>query len=322
MSSIKDIKRRIKSVNNTKKVTRAMEMVAAAKMRRAVEAVLKTRTYANLSWGTVLNLSKSMDSNGRSHPLMLPRKNIKNIAIILMTSNRGLCGGYNSNIINKAHKSVLKYHQQKHNEEATTNFIIVGKKGAAVRKYFGYDIYADFPKTDLINEVREVIPIAKLILDDFLAGKFDKVMVAYTDYINAVKQEPRVKQLLPIDVNAQDEYLGIVGQDTRLATEKEFIIEKQDKYLSDKDYAYEYLFEPSPEAVLDEMIPRLVEIQLYQALLESNASEHSARMAAMHQATDAADDLTDELTLYYNKTRQANITREITEISAGANALA
>ncbi len=147
-------------------------------------------------------------------------------------------------------------------------------------------------------------------------------MVAYTDFVSAGKQVPRVKQLLPIDISTQDEYLGIVGKDTRLGVDKELVDEKQKKYLENKKYVYEYTFEPSAAEVLDEMIPRLIEVQLFQALLESNASEHSARMNSMHQATDAAEDMVRELTLFYNKARQATITAEIAEISAGANALA
>ena len=164
--------------------------------------------------------------------------------------------------------------------------------------------------------------LADMIISDYLSGKYDKVMVAYTDYISAAKQIPRVKQLLPIDITAQDEYLGIVGQDTRLGLDKKFIKTKESKHLGDEQFVYEYTFEPSPKEVLDEIIPRLIEVQLFQALLESNASEHSARMTAMQQATDAAGDLVNELILSYNKERQASITAEIAEISAGANALA
>jgi len=320
MASARDIQNRIKSINNTKKITKAMEMVAASKMRRAIEAVLKTRTYANLSWRIVLNLSQASNGNGKKalHPLLVKREKIKKVGIILISSNRGLCGGFNSAIINKAHNSV-KIHTEPEKEKP--EFIIIGKKGVAVKKYYNYDIAAEFPKADIVSEVKEVLPIAKIVLDDYLSGKYDKIMVAYTDYVNAAKQIPRVKQLLPIDISTQDEYLGIVGEDTRVGIDKEFIDKKKEKYLQDKKHVYEYTFEPNPKEVLDEMIPRLIEVQLFQALLESNASEHSARMSAMHQATDAANDMADELTLFYNKSRQAAITNEIAEISAGANAL-
>jgi ATP synthase F1 gamma subunit len=147
-------------------------------------------------------------------------------------------------------------------------------------------------------------------------------MVAYTDFASASKQIPRVKQLLPIDIDAEDEYLGVVGKSEKIGITKEYVKEKEDKYLRDKKNVFVFTYEPSPEEVLNEMLPRLIEIQLFQALLESNASEHSARMVAMRQATDAASDLVDELTLFFNKARQASITSEIAEISAGANALA
>ena len=320
MASARDIQNRIKSISNTKKITKAMEMVAASKMRRAIEAVLKTRTYANLSWRIVLNLSQAGNGNDKKalHPLLTKRKRIKKVGIILISSNRGLCGGFNTAIINKAHNSV-KMHMKPGKEKP--EFIIIGKKGAIVKKYYNYDIAAEFPKADIISEIKEVLPIAKIVLDDYLNGKYDKIMVAYTDYVSAAKQIPRVKQLLPIDISTQDEYLGIVGEDTRVGIDKEFIDKKKEQRLQDEKHSYEYTFEPNPKEVLDEMIPRLIEVQLFQALLESNASEHSARMSAMHQATDAAKDMVDELTLFYNKSRQAAITNEIAEISAGANAL-
>jgi F-type H+-transporting ATPase subunit gamma len=316
MANTKDIQRRIKSVNSTKKITRAMEMVAAAKMRKAIEAVLRTRTYANLSWITVLNLSSSLNVE---HPLLSKgkEKSQKRVAVVLISSNRGLCGGYNTNIINKAHQSIVKNQA----EGVETDFIIIGKKGAKIRKYYGYNIKAEFPKDDAISEVKEVYSVTKLIVDSFLDGTYDKIMLAYTDFVNATKQIPRVKQLLPVDVEAEDNELGVVGSDTRVGMTKEFAEEKAGQHLNNTKYSYEYIFEPSPKEVLDEMVPRLIEVQLFQALLEANASEHSARMTAMHQANDAAGDLVADLTLYYNKARQASITNEIAEIAAGAEAL-
>jgi len=321
MASTKDIQRRIKSIGNTKKITKAMEMVATAKMRRSIETVLKTRTYANLSWATVLNLSQADNSGEELHPLLVKKDKIKNVGIVLFASNRGLCGGFNPAIVNKVHESIKKHHHKGEPMEAKVEFIIMGKKGLAVNKYYGYNLAADFPKQDAVSEVAEVMPIAKMIINDFLSGKYDKVMVAYTDFINVAKQIPRVKQLLPIDFTADDKYLGIVGEDSRIGISKEFIKAKDEKHLEEKKNKFYYTFEPSPQEVLDKIIPRLIEVQLFQALLESNASEHSARMASMHKATEAAGDLVDELTLYYNKARQASITAEIAEISAGANAL-
>lgn len=329
MSNTKDIKRRISSVANTKKITRAMEMVAAAKMRKATEAVLATRTYANLSWTTVINISQSVNAGKYLHPLLSERKEVKKEAIILMASNRGLCGGFNSAIVQKAVDSIRKHGTSE--QELTKNFkkeikkdvdfIVVGKRGMSVKSRWGCNVAAEFEKADVCYKVKEVMPIAKMAIDDFLSQKYDKVMVAYTDFITPAKQVPRVKQLLPIDLEAKDHHLGILGDDPRVGVDKEFVKEKEDKYLKNKGNSYLFTYEPNAEEVLNEMLPRLIEIQLFQALLESNASEHSARMNAMHQATDASNDLINELTLYYNKARQAAITNEISEIVAGVNAL-
>lgn len=323
MASSRDIKNRIKSIGNTKKITRAMEMVAAAKMRKAVEAVLKTRSYANLSWITVLNLSGADDSSGGEtlHALLTPRKEIKKVGIILIASNRGLCGGFNAAIVNKVHESIKKYGSRNEKAAIETELILMGRKAMAIIRK-GHEIAADFPKFDLASEVGEIVPMANLAINDYLSGKYDKVMVAYTDFVSASKQIPRVKQILPVEIENSDQYLGIIGQDSRLGVSRELIEKKEKKYLNKGKFNYAYKFEPSAKEVLNEMIPRLIEIQLYQALLESNASEHSARMAAMHQAEQAAGDMIHDLTLSYNKSRQAGITAEIAEISAGANALA
>jgi len=299
MAKTKEISRRIKSVTSTKKITKAMEMVAAAKMRKAIDAVLKTRTYAKLSWETVLHLAKLAESRSDSlHTLLTPRSKIEKVAIILITSNRGMCGGYNSAIIAKA-RELIK------NNNTPTDFIIVGKKGAIVHNY-KYEIAAEFEKSDVITDAKEIYPVVKLALSDYQNKKYDKIFVAYTDFVNPAKQIPRLKQLLPIELEKTDENLGQVeGQE-------------QDNH----NIIFDYTFEPNPAEVLDRIIPRLLEVQLYQAFLEANASEHSARMTAMHQATEAANDMVAELTLFYNKARQAGITAEIAEISAGANALA
>jgi F-type H+-transporting ATPase subunit gamma len=330
MSSTKEIQRRIKSVGNTKKITKAMEMVSAAKMRKTIEAVLKTRSYANLSWMTVLNIASSVHAGRFLHPLLAQRKEIKREAIILITSNRGLCGSFNAAIIQKALTSIKKHdtEEKKLTENVVqevkreVDFILLGKKGISVKSRYDYNIAADFAKEDVSYEAKEIVPLAKLIITDFLSGKYDKVMVAYTDFVSPTKQIPRVKQILPIDLEAKDHHLGIVGRDPRIGLDTEFVKAKEEKYLHDEKHeSYVFTYEPSAEEVLNEILPRLLEVQLFQALLESNASEHSARMASMHKATDAAKDLVAELTLYYNKARQAAITREISEISAGVSAM-
>ncbi len=316
MAKTKEISRRIKSIASTKKITKAMEMVAAAKMRKAIEAVLKTRTYANLSWETVLHLARlSENEAGRSlHPLLSRRPDLKRVAVILITSNRGMCGAYNSAIVNKAEMSVKRH-------QVATDFILVGKKGTIVHPH-GHNVAAEFEKSDILTDVRDIYPIIRSVLNDYQNGKYDRVLVAYTDFVNPVKQVPRVKQLLPIELEKTDEYLGLAGRGSRAAVSQEFLEQKEQQHLTSDGLFFEYKFEPDPRTVLDSMIPRLLEIQLFQAFLEANASEHSARMTAMHQATEAASDMVSELTLFYNKARQAGITAEIAEISAGANALA
>jgi len=309
MAKTKEISRRIKSVTSTKKITKAMEMVAAAKMRKAIEAVLKTRAYASLSWETVLRLAALEKSkNEESHPLLAPRPEIKNAAVILISSNRGMCGGYNSAVINKAEQSLKRHPGVK------TDFILAGKKGASVHQH-GQAVIAEFEKSDVLADARDIYPIVKMALNDYLSGRYDKIFVAYTDFVNPAKQIPRVKQLLPVETEKIDSYLGTASQTDKVEPGSSSASESAVPLI-------EYTFEPSPREVLDMMIPRLLEIQLFQAFLEANASEHSARMTAMHQATEAANDMVSELTLFYNKARQAGITAEIAEISAGANALA
>lgn len=321
MASTKEIQRRIKSIKSTQKITRAMEMVAATKMRKAEEAVLKTRTYANLSWTTVLNLSRAVNCDKYQHPLFFKKEKIKNVAVVIFTSNRGLCGNFNNAIINKAHNSILKNKYNQDKEKINHEFITVGKKASAVYSRYGYKIVAEFPKSDICHSSTEVRSLARLIKDDFIFGKYDKIMVAFTDHVNAIKQIPRVKQLLPIDLEARSHHLGITGEDSRVGLDKDYIGEKQDKYLREGKDVYTFTYEPSAFEVLEEMLPRLLEVQLFQALLESNASEHSARMTAMQKANEAAGELVEDLTLYYNKVRQGAITKEIAEISAGASAL-
>ena len=318
MPNTRDIQRRIKSVASIKKITKAMELVATSKMKRAVEAVLATRPYANLSWVTVLRLANG--ANGDLHPLLKKtyQRDTKKIGLVMITSNRGLCGGYNAQILNRVMESVKKYEQA----GKKTEFFLLGKQGRNIIAKHKQLVVADFEKMDFLSDSGEVRPLAKMIIKDFLKKKYDKIFVAYTDFISTIKQAPRIKQLLPIQIDKKDESLGIMGKDSRLKIDEGFVKEKEDKYLKDEQgHRFEYLFEPSPREILDEMLPRLIEIQLYQAMLEANASEQSARMMAMKNATDAAGDMIEELSLAYNKARQAGITQEIAEISAGANAL-
>lgn len=269
-------------------------------MRRAMNGVLATRPYAALAWETILNVAKKTNVN--LHPLLAKRDKVKRVGVVLITSNRGMCGSFNQQTIKKA----LDYAVTEKSETPVEyEFISLGKKGGRAMVKFGRNIVADFPKADLISEIKEIRPVAKMAMGDYLSKKYDKVVVVYTDFISAARQIPRVKQILPLETMT-DEMLGQVG----VSAEEIKTVE-----------GAEYLFEPSPKVILNELLPRLLEVQIYQAVLESNASEWSARMLAMRNASDAAGDMIDELTLSYNQTRQAAITREIAEIAGGKAAL-
>jgi len=311
---VREVRRRIKSVQGTKKITKAMQMVAASKMRKAVNGVLSTRDYANLAWATILHLAEKTDS--QHHPLLIKRKKVDKVALVLISSNRGLCGSFNMQVAQKAIDSIKKHEQL----VGSTEIITLGTKGRDIIRSFGHNVTADFPKQDITLKVMDISAVAKMIIENYVNGTYDKVVVAFTDFVSTLKQVPRVKQLLPI-IPEKDDYLGVVGKSAGIETTKEFIDEKKEKYLVKGKFSYEYLFEPNPVVVLDQMLPRLIEMQLYQAVLESEASEHSSRMISMKNATESAGEMISDLTLYYNRIRQAGITQEIAEISSGAAAL-
>ncbi|OGG39351.1 ATP synthase F1 subunit gamma [Candidatus Jorgensenbacteria bacterium RIFCSPHIGHO2_02_FULL_45_20] len=300
-----DIKRRIKSIGSTKKVTKAMELVSAAKMRKAIASVLSTRSYSRLAWELLKRLAQR--TNSKYHALLKKRPNLKKIGLVLITSNRGLCGSFNYQIINRAHDFIKS---QKREIGLEADLVIMGKKGKDVMYKQGHNIIAEFSKLDITTAIEEIRPLAKLLIDDYLSGKYDKVMIAYTDFISTLAQKPRLMQLLPLVRFNEDKYLGQAKE------EKSTTVEKQESLLK-----FEYLFEPNPEKVLDELLPRMLEMQIYQAILESDASEHSARMVAMCNASDSASDMISSLTLAFNKARQSSITSELADISGGRAAV-
>lgn len=299
----RDINRRIRSIANTKKITKAMEMVSASKMRKAVNAVLATREYSNSAWDLVKDLSAKTDPS--HHALLQRRDDIKRIGVVMFTSNRGLCAGFNREIIEQVAKYLKKY--QSEGNKVDTDIFLMGKKGREINYRYKYNVVADFEKSDVAENVLDITPLAKMVIADYISGKYDKVVVAYTDYESAVSQKPRIRRLLPIE--REDDELGYVSDD------------KPSKEAKEEMKEFEYIFEPSPDAVLEQMLSRLIELQIYQALLESNASEHSARMLAMRNASDAAGDMIEDLTLYFNQARQQAITSELADISAGRAAV-
>jgi F-type H+-transporting ATPase subunit gamma len=297
----REIKRRIKSITNTRKITKAMELVAASKMRKAVKAVLATRAYSSAAWDIVKDLAERTDPE--KHPLLQKKeKFVEKVGLILITSNRGLCGGFNREIIEAVAKYMNKNKEDSVNIEAEV--LLMGKRGKEVMFKHGHQIVAEFDKLDTAERIAEVTPLARMVINDYLSGKYDKVVVAYTDYYSAISQKPRIKKLLPLD--RQDDELGYAIDSYPEPSEQE---------------TFEYIFEPSPDAVLDQMLTRLIELQIFQALLESNASEHSARMMAMRNASDSASDMIDDLTLSFNQARQQAITAELADISAGRAAV-
>ncbi|MBI4406936.1 MAG: ATP synthase F1 subunit gamma [Candidatus Kerfeldbacteria bacterium] len=304
----REIKNRLRSIKNSKKITKAMEMVSAAKMRRAVQAALNTRAYANLLWGLINRVMSQVELNP-SDPVrrffvapQLPAGQPEHITAIVLTSNRGLCGAFNSNVIKRAIKLVKRHGRSQ------VELIAIGKKGVNTFNTIGIKAELAYAKDDTAKDTGSISEIAAHVYQQFKAGKTDRVLVLYTDYHSAVLQVPVTKQLFPLlQAGSIAEAVENVTDVAHSATVE--------------PTGTEYLYEPGKIDVLDYVVPRLAEVQIYQALLESNASEHSARMLAMKNATDAAGDMIDELVLAFNRARQAVITKEIAEISAGTAAV-
>lgn len=317
MASSKEIRSRIKSIDNTGKITRAMEMVSAAKMRKSTESVLKIRDYAHSAWSVLNNLARAFEDYKHG---MLEVRPVKSVLIIVMTSNRGLCGSFNSQIMKKVREEISnpknlkinrignkKVESKIEDKDLKIDFITVGKKGEGLVGKLGREIVAAFPELTYLPKIEQVRPLSKIVIDEYLNKKYDKVVMAYTDYVSVIVQQPKIRQLLPIskiDLEKQ------IAEMDNLA--KEYGLDKPKS---------EYKVEPGPDEVLEHIFPRLIEMQLYHAILESNASKESARMMAMRNATDSAKEMSESLNLAYNKIRQMKITQEIAEISAGRAAL-
>ncbi len=314
----REIKRRIRSIGNTRQITKAMELVSAAKMRRAVANVLATRTYAQLAWELVTELAYRTDPS--HHPLLRTHPHVPRVAVVVVSANRGFCGGFNYQLA--ARVAAFAAREREQNPALAVDLVTVGRRARDSLVRQGFSVVADFPKIDVTTKLEQAQPLAELVRQGYLGSTYGRVLVAYTDFISALSQKPRLKQILPITTEA-DPYLGsaraprdpLATSQWPLANAAESAARNQE--LGTSGYNYEYLFEPSPDEVLDDLLPRLIEVQLYQAMLESDASEHSARMLAMRNASDAAKDMIDSLTLAFNQARQAGITAELAEITAG-----
>lgn len=263
-----------------------MEMLAAAQMRRAQLATLASRAYAEKSWEVLTYVASQPGRSKTVHPLLEERKQINSIALILITSDRGLCGAYNINVIRTAMDFIAK-------QNKPVKLITIGRRGRDYAVRYGKEIVAEFTGLSERPTIQNIGPVSQVAIDEFVSGRVDQVYTAYTDFVNVLVQHPKTRLLLPI----------------RPAVER------------GGGAGAVYIYEPDPETILASILPRFTELQIYQALLESVASEHSARMVAMRNATDNAHELIEDLTLVMNKARQANITKEMLDIAGGAEAL-
>lgn len=320
--SSKEIIRRIKSITNTKKVTKAMELVSGAKMKKSVEATLASRFYAKYSWEILTNLAATAETI--KHPLLSARK-VRRVCIVLISSDKGLCGNYNSAVIKKIIEQLKspqnlminrvlerKVISDAEAKDLQIDFVCIGRKGAEIMRKLNKNVAEVFTGLADRPKLRDLKPIAQLLMDQYKKGIYDKVAVAYTDYYSAVKHNPKIRQLLPVSRIDLEKVLKDL--------ETEYSRYKNEDQKSN-GANYEYIFEPDKKRLLGAILPKLVEMQIYQMVMESSASENSARMLAMKNASDAATEMIGELTLMYNKARQAAITQEIAEISSGKAAL-
>lgn len=287
MANSKEIRRRIKSVKSIGQITKAMELVSAAKMRKAQAQALSSRPYAKLSSGLLENLASRV--NDAKHPILnriLPEGETPSICelVVLISPEGGLAGALNSNLLNKTFE-LIKTEGREH-----IDFLTIGKKGAEVAARMGFKIIASFESKNRDLKVFDAKPVAEIVIKEYLDNHYSKIFIVYTNFISTLNQRPTILQLLPFSKT------------------------------SDPD-AEEYLFEPDPDAVWDSLVYRTVEFAIYQSMVEAAASEHSARMVAMRNANEAATDLVSNLELSYNQARQASITRELSEISAAKLAM-
>lgn len=289
MPSTRELRSRIKSVRSTRQITKAMELVATAKMRRATEATLASRPYVHRVSEVLSDLlRKDSGTNFLTHPL-LTRRPVQNILVFAISSDRGLAGSYNTNLV----KTALEFVRDQQSAGVKVDFITMGKKLERSLTKTKVNLIQSYPHTPTHPTTADILPISLTLRESFLSGQYDQVMVLYTNFNSMLSQEAILAPLLPLQVQMA-----------------ETIAE-----------AREFLYEPTPTQVLDIILPRLVEVELYQYLQESLASEHASRRMAMKSASDNASDMIDDLTLTYNGIRQGNITREIAEIVGGAAAL-
>lgn len=290
MAGLKEIRTRISSVKTTRQVTSAMKMVSAAKLKKAQDAILQIQPYVDKLHQILVSLGASLEEADES--VYTKYREPEKILIVLVSSNRGLCGGFNMNIAKKAIELVhTKYSLQL--QMGYVDFLCIGKQAEKQVKLRGMNVVESQHEIFDSLDFNHVYVLAEKIMNNFAEGKYDKVELVYNQFLNAATQINTTEQFLPVELETEEQ-------------EKQF---------------YDYIFEPSKEYMIKELIPKSLKIQFYKAMLDSHAAEHGAQMTAMHQATDNATELLKDLTLQYNKVRQASITNEILEIVSGAEAL-
>jgi len=292
MPSLKEVRNRITSTISTQQITSAMKMVSAAKLRRAQDAIVQMRPYAGKLKDILSNVTSTLDSSAGGD--FAKERPVKNVLLVVITSNRGLCGAFNSNVIKLASKTASeKYPEQK--KAGNVQVLTIGKKAADFFRKTNYKLFSNNSELfDGLNYEKTSV-VAETIMKEFTAGKFDAVELFYNQFKNAASQVLVSEQYLPVAKPAQDK--------------------------TAKKTTLDYIYEPSKEEIVKDLIPKALKIQLYKALLDSHAAEHGARMTSMHKATDNANEILRDLRLTYNKARQATITKEILEIVGGAEAL-
>jgi len=283
----KEIRVKIKSVQNTQKITRAMEMVAASKMRKAQTRMSESRPYANKMRNVIGHLSQAHPEY--LHPYLSNREDVKRVGFIIISSDRGLCGGLNNNLFKKTVVSMKEWHDK----GVEIDLCTIGSKASTFFARLGGNVKAEASQLGDAPQISDLIGLVKVMLDGFDEGTIDRLFVVNNDFVNTMTQEPTVSQLLPIEVQEEEEL----------------------------KHHWDYMYEPEAKDVLDALLVRYVESQVYQGVVENLACEQAARMVAMKSASDNAGDLIGELQLIYNKARQASITQEISEIVSGAAAV-
>jgi F-type H+-transporting ATPase subunit gamma len=293
MASVREMRLRIRSVKNISQVTRALEAVSASKVRKAVAALSATRAYATKAWQVLTHIARQ-PGRENLHPLLTLRPRVRNVLVLVVSGDRGLAGAYNSNVIRFALHTFG-------GSKARVSYIAIGRKGRDMLLRRRKQIVAEFSNLPAAPSFADVSAIGRMAVGMFLKGEADEVHLVYTDFVNMGRQEPQVKKLLPLEVTDPAARVQAYAHQHLVAA---------------------YIYEPAEREILDEIIPRFTALQVYQAILESLASEHAARMVAMSNATDNAIELAEQLQLEYNKVRQQTITSNLLDIAGGAEALA